>query len=328
MDSMDPDPDNDAHRERGGRLQNVEERVEEMLPNELQMMRAKAKRTARRAINVNMVANVLLLVAKGIAALSSSSLSLVASLVDSALDLLCTTIIWTTNRLVTLRVAALKRTFPVGRRRLEPIGILGFSIIIIISFIQVLQESVQKLLPHSPHEVATLPPIAIAAIASNVGLKGIIGLACMRIKDTQVQALVQDCKTDVYFNTLSLIFPLIGKHTGVWWLDPAGAALLCLYVIYDWTSTCLGTVIRLCGSSCDNRLQKKLTYLAFRFSPLVAGFKNINAYHMGDGIWAEFDLLLDEHISVRDAHDISQTLQYCAEALGEVDRAFVSIHCK
>ncbi|KAK4935126.1 hypothetical protein LTR10_023771 [Elasticomyces elasticus] len=46
---------------------------------------------------------------------------------------------------------------------------------------------------------------------------------------------------------------------------------------------------------------------------------------MGDGVWTEFDLLLDEHTSVRDAHDISQTLQYCAEALPEVDRAFVAI---
>ncbi|KAK4934278.1 hypothetical protein LTR10_024403 [Elasticomyces elasticus] len=325
MNSMDPDPDNDAHRERGGRLQTVEERVGEMLPDNLQMMRRKAKRKARRAINVNIMANILLLAAKGVAALASSSLSLVASLVDSALDLLCTTIIWSTNRLVTWRLVALERTFPVGRRRLEPIGILVFSIIMIISFVQVLQESVEKLLPHSPHGVATLPPIAIGAIASNIVLKGIIGLACMRIRTTQVQALVQDCKTDVYFNTLSLVFPLLGNYTGIWWLDPAGATLLSLYVIYDWAGTCLGIVIRLCGSSCDSRLQKKLTYLAYRFSPLVAGFKNIHAYHMGDGVWAEFDLLLDEHVSVREAHDISQTLQYCAEALPEVDRAFVAI---
>ncbi|OQV03538.1 hypothetical protein CLAIMM_08572 isoform 2 [Cladophialophora immunda] len=325
MDSMDPDPDNDAHRERSGRLQTVAERVEQLLPDDLQMMRRRATRKARRAISVNMVANTLLLVAKGIAALTSSSLSLVASLVDSALDFLCTTIVWSTNRLVTWRLFALERRFPVGRRRLEPIGILVFSVIMIISFIQVLQESVQKLLPHSPHEVATLPAIAIGAIASNVVLKGVIGLAYMRIKTTQVQALVQDCKTDVYFNTLSLIFPLVGKYTGVWWFDPAGATLLALYVIYDWTGTCLGIAIRLCGSSCDSRLQKKLTYLAYRFSPLVAGFKNIHAYHMGDGVWAEFDLLLDEHIPVREAHDIAQTLQYCAEALPEVDRAFVAI---
>lgn len=29
-----------------------------------------------------------------------------------------------------------------------------------------------------------------------------------------------DCKTDVYFNTLSLLFPLIGGRIDAWWLDP------------------------------------------------------------------------------------------------------------
>ncbi|KAK5203263.1 hypothetical protein LTR96_010923 [Exophiala xenobiotica] len=325
MDSMDPDPDNDAHRERGGQLQHVQERVGELLPDELQTARRIAKRNVKRAININVVANVLLVVAKAIATLKSSSLSLIASLLDSTLDLLCTAIIWITNKLVSWKLLALRRRFPTGRRRLEPLGILVFSVLMVISFFQVLQESVTRLLPNSDHKIATLSTTAIAAIATNVGLKGIIGLAYMRMKSTQVQALVQDCKTDVYFNTLSLIFPLIGKHTHIWWLDPAGAALLSLYIIYDWAATGFDNTIRLCGSSCDNRLQKKLTYLAYRFSPLVAGFKSITAYHMGDGIWVEFDLLLDEQTSLRDTHDISQTLQYCCEALPEVDRAFVAI---
>lgn len=328
MDSMDPDPDQDGHRERGGRLQTVEGRIEEMLPGNLQTDRRKAKRRATWAINVNVIANIILLAAKGIAALQSSSLSLVASLLDSALDLLCTGIVWSTNRLVSWKLSSLQSRFPVGRRRLEPLGILVFSIIMVISFLQVLLESTEKLLPGGDHGIATLPAAAIGAIAANVGLKGIIGLGCRRIQTTQVQALVQDCKTDVYFNTLSLVFPLMGRQAGVWWLDPAGATVLSLYVIYDWTSTCFENVVRLCGSSCDNRLQKKLTYLAFRFSPLVAGFKSINAYHMGDGVWVEFDLLLDEKSSLRDAHDISETLQYCCEALLEVDRAFVTIDCE
>ena len=75
---------------------------------------------------INVAVNILLLAAKGVAAIWSSSLSLIASLTDSALDLLCTVIIWTTNRLVGWRLDKLKKKFPVGRRRLEPLGILVF----------------------------------------------------------------------------------------------------------------------------------------------------------------------------------------------------------
>jgi cation diffusion facilitator family transporter len=328
MDSMNPDADRDGRREGGAGLQDVEGRIEELLPEEVQQDRRRAERHARWAININIIANILLLAAKGIAALKSSSLSLIASLVDSALDLLCTGIIWTTNRLVSWRVDALSKQFPVGRRRLEPLGILVFSILMVVSFLQILQQSVKKLLPNGSHEIATLPAVAIGAMAGTVAVKGIIGLGCMRVKTTQVQALAQDCKTDVIFNTLSLLFPLIGKQAGVWWLDPVGAGLLSLYIIYDWADTCMQNVTRLCGSAAEDPLQKKLTYLAYRFAPVVKGFKAITAYHAGDGIWAEYDVLLDEKTPLRRTHDIAETLQYCAEALQEVDRAFVTTDCK
>ena len=331
MDSMNPDTDHDGIMDRTGGIQDVGGHIEELLPEEDLEKRRRGARNARWAINVNVVANILLLAAKGFAALSSSSLSLIASLVDSALDLLCTAIVWTTNRLVAWRLKGLERRFPVGRRRLEPLGILVFSVIMIISFAQILQESVMKLykgISGTPPEAPTMPPVAIGAMAATVILKGIIWFGCIRVKTTQVQALAQDCKTDVYFNTLSLLFPLIGHQAHIWWLDPVGAALLSLFIIYDWAETCFENVTRLCGSAVDDSLQKKLTFLAYRFSPLVVGFKSITAYHAGDGVWAEYDVLLDEKTPLRRAHDIAETLQYCCEGLDEVDRAFVTTDCE
>ena len=117
----------------------------------------------------------------------------------------------------------------------------------------------------------------------------------------------------MYFNTLSLLFPFIGSKAHLWWLDPLGASLLSLFIIYDWAGTCFENVTRLSGSAIDDGLQKKLTYLAYRFSPVVDGFKSLTAYHAGDGVWVEYDVLLDEKTPLRRAHDIAETLQYCAE---------------
>ena len=305
LESMDPDPDGDGHRERGGGIQQVAGNVGELLPEEEQEKRAKAQKKAKWAINVNVIANILLLAGKVVAAFSSGSLSLIASLVDSALDLLCTVIVWTTNKLVQWRLNALSRRFPVGRRRLEPLGILVFSIIMVISFLQILQESVEKLLPLEG-KAETLPPVAIGALLATIVVKGIIWFGCIPIKTTQVQALAQDCKTDVIFNTLSLAFPFIGSATGTWWLDPVGAGLLSLFIIYDWAGTCFENVTRLSGEAADESVQKKLMYLAYRFSPVVEGFKNITAYHAGDGVWVEFDILLDEKTKLGKCHDIAE----------------------
>ncbi|KPM34606.1 hypothetical protein AK830_g11968 [Neonectria ditissima] len=323
LESMNPDPDHDGDQERSGGIQRVAGNIGELLPEEEKTKRRKASQRAKLAININVVANILLLVGKAFAVFTTGSLSLVASLVDSALDLLCTLIVWSTNRLVLWRLNALRKRFPVGRRRLEPLGILVFSIIMVISFLQILQESISRLMS-SHHKAEVLSWAAIGSLVATVAIKGTIGLGCRSIKTSQVQALVQDCKTDVIFNTLSLLFPVIGYQANIWWLDAAGAGILSLFIVYDWGQTCFENVVRLSGEAADDHTLKKLIYLAYRFAPVVTGFKNVTAYHAGDGVWVEFDVLLDEKAPLNRTHDIAETLQYCAEGLVEVDRAFVT----
>ena len=100
-------------------------------------------------------------------------------------------IIWTTSQLVNRKMKKLKSKFPVGRRRLEPLGILVFSILMVVSFLQILKESVTKLLPSGEHTTSTLPPVAIAAMAANGIIKGLLGVLYFRVQNSQVQALVQ-----------------------------------------------------------------------------------------------------------------------------------------
>uniref|UniRef100_A0A8H7K659 Cation efflux protein transmembrane domain-containing protein n=1 Tax=Bionectria ochroleuca TaxID=29856 RepID=A0A8H7K659_BIOOC len=129
---MNPDPDEDGDQERSGGLQHVAGCVGELLSEDEKARRQKAANKAKWAINVNVAVNVLLLAGKAFAVFTTGSLSLMTSLVDSALDLLCTLIVWSTNRLVLWRLNALQKHFPVGRRRLEPLGILVFSVIMVI----------------------------------------------------------------------------------------------------------------------------------------------------------------------------------------------------
>jgi divalent metal cation (Fe/Co/Zn/Cd) transporter len=125
-----------------------------------------------------------------------------------------------------------------------------------------------------------------------------------------------------------LIFPVLGGKFNIWWLDPLGAGLLSLFIIFDWGHTCLANVVRLSGTAANERLFQKVVYVAYRFESLVNGLKNVQAYHAGDGVWAEVDILMDPQEKLVRAHDIAETLQYCLEGLKEVDRAFVTVDCK
>ena len=85
---------------------------------------------------VNTIVNVILVAAKAVAVLYSASISLTASLVDSALDLLSTFIIlgtsWaigvqTDKHMVSPLLSLCSRSdeqYPAGKRRFEPLGVV------------------------------------------------------------------------------------------------------------------------------------------------------------------------------------------------------------
>lgn len=161
-------------------------------------------RIVQVAIYVTLAANTILLVGKIVVMLLTNSLSVLASLVDAALDFLSTAIVWTTTRLIARQDPHM---YPVGRRRLEPIGVLVFSVIIVTSFFQVAVESFSRL-TSGDRSVLELGPPAIVIMASTVFIKALCWLWCRLIKNSSVQALAQDAMTDVIFNIFSIVFPL------------------------------------------------------------------------------------------------------------------------
>ena len=162
------------------------------------------RRTVAIAIYVNLAANTILLFGKIAVALLTNSLSVLASLVDAALDFLSTAIIWVTMSLIARHD---QYAYPIGRRRLEPLGVVVFSVIMVTSFFQVSLECFRRLIGNDESIVELTIP-AIIIMASTVLIKFACWLYCRMIKNSSVQALAQDAMTDVVFNIFSIIFPL------------------------------------------------------------------------------------------------------------------------
>ncbi|EPS43059.1 hypothetical protein H072_2951 [Dactylellina haptotyla CBS 200.50] len=271
------------------------------------------------AIYVNLAANTILLIGKIVVTLLTSSLSVLASLVDSALDFLSTAIIGLTTYLISRRD---NHRYPVGRRRLEPIGVLVFAVIMIVSFIQVAVEALQRLLSDDK-SIIHLSNSAIVIMALTVGIKGGCYIWCRLIKSSSVQALAQDALTDVYFNTFSILFPLVGYATQQWWLDPLGGLLLSLYVVFQWSGTSLEHIEHLTGSAASAEDRNLILYVCMRFARSIKKITGVQAYYAGDAINVEAEILFDEDLPLRDSHDVAEALQYTIESIPFVDRAFV-----
>ncbi|KAK6334807.1 hypothetical protein TWF718_010252 [Orbilia javanica] len=271
------------------------------------------------AIYVNLAANTILLAGKIAVTLLTSSLSVLASLVDSALDFLSTAIIGLTTYLISRRDA---HRYPIGRRRLEPIGVLVFAVIMIVSFIQVAVEAVQRL-AGPDHDIIQLSNSAITIMSVTVGIKGACYLWCRLVKSSSVQALAQDALTDVYFNTFSIFFPLLGYATGQWWLDPLGGLLLSLYVVFSWSTTSLEHIDHLTGSAAPAEDRNLVLYVCMRFARCIRKITGVQAYYSGDKINVEVEVVFDEDLSLRDSHDVAEALGWTVESLPFVERCFV-----
>ncbi|KAF2768420.1 hypothetical protein EJ03DRAFT_375291 [Teratosphaeria nubilosa] len=273
------------------------------------------------AIAVNGAANVVLLIMKVIVAALTNSVSVFASLVDAALDFLSTAIVWISTYLI---ASSDQYAYPIGRRRLEPVGVLVFSVIMCTAFFQVAIEGVQKL-AGPDHTVVRLTAPAIAIMVATVVVKLACWFWCRLIKNSSVQALAQDAMTDVIFNTFSIIFPLIGFYANVWWLDPLGGVLLSAYVITNWARTSSEHIRNLTGCAATADERNILLYLTMRFAKTIKQIQGLQAYHSGDKLNVEVDLVLDEGTTLRDSHDLGESLQYVLESVPNVDRAFVHL---
>ena len=301
------------------------------------------------AIYINLIANAVLLAGKIAVIVLTSSLSVLASLVDAALDFLSTAIIWTTTKLISRQD---QYAYPIGRRRLEPIGVLVFSIIIVVSFCQVALECFNSL-TSGDHSIVQLGLPSIIIMASTVLIKFGCWLWCRMIKNSSVQALAQDAMTDVVFNIFSIIFPLsksshlhfiaeaqpskrfpvessskltnvsVGYYAQIWWLDALGGLVLSLYVIINWSRTSVAHIRNLTGAAATADERNVLLYLTMRFAKSIKQIQGLQAYHSGDRLNVEVDIVLDESMSLRDSHDVSESLQYVLESVPSVDRAFV-----
>ena len=96
-----------------------------------------------------------------------------AGLVDGILDFLSTVIIWTTTTLIRRQD---RRRYPISRRRLEPLTVLVFSVIMVTSFLQVALSSANQLIGDD-HSIVALSMPSIALMAGTVIIKFFLHLS-------------------------------------------------------------------------------------------------------------------------------------------------------
>ncbi|KAL5733333.1 hypothetical protein ACOSQ2_033025 [Xanthoceras sorbifolium] len=280
-------------------------------------------RSETLAIRISNVANMVLFAAKVYASVRSGSLAIIASTLDSLLDLLSGFILWFT--------AFSMQTpnpyqYPIGKKRMQPLGILVFASVMATLGLQIILESVRTMVSdENEFDLTKEQERWVVGIMLSVTLvKLLLAVYCRAFTNEIVKAYAQDHFFDVITNIIGLIAVLLAKYIDDW-MDPVGAIILALYTIRTWSMTVLENVNSLVGRSATPDFLQKLTYLCWNHHKAIRHIDTVRAYTFGSHYFVEVDIVLPADMPLQEAHDIGESLQEKLELLPEIERAFVHL---
>ncbi|KAG4966483.1 hypothetical protein JHK85_041458 [Glycine max] len=262
------------------------------------------------AMKISNYANAALLALKIYVTIRSGSIAVAASTLDSLLDFMAGGILWFTH-LAMKEINMYK--YPIGKLRVQPVGIIIFAAVMATLGFQVLVTAVQQLIENNPPEKMSVDQLvwlySIMIFATVVKLA--LWLYCRSSGNKIVRAYADDHHFDVVTNVIGLVAAVLGDKF-YWWIDPVGSILLSIYTITNWSGTVMENAVSLVGQCAPPEVLQKLTYL-------------VRAYTFGVLYFVKVDIELPEDLPLKEAHAIGESLQIKLEKLPEVARAFVHL---
>lgn len=278
------------------------------------------------AMNLSWAVNILLFIAKVVAFALSRSFSVLASAADSFVDLSSQAVL----ALAIWRMHKEDLKYPIGRTRLETVAVIICAVIMSIATVEVIHEAIQALVDglahgNKPNLDASALTYAILGVA--VGLKVGLYLVCvtLRRESDTMMALAEDHLNDIFSNLVAIFGAALASNVRkVWWIDPAGALAISLYIIYSWVQITRGQVDKILGKTAPSEFIGEVRSLALAHSDILQ-VDAVRAYHIGSKFMVELEIILPEGMTVKESHDLALLLQHKVEALAEVERAFVHV---
>lgn len=295
----------------------------------------------RIALELSLYINLMITVTKLVAYIQTLSLSVLAALLDSVLDVVSQLVLnYTEHHSSMSRSSAF---YPAGASRLEPIGVLTCAALMGMASFEVLKESFTTLLYHtsSINQEGTVQSfwsmssivfvklfllwLCNKAANTKTVLSQSSARAVVQLADPTLEALAQDHWNDALSNGVAAVALLFAwRCPSLWFLDPTGAVFISFYIIYSWYITAREQIEHLTGKAAPEEFIEELTEIATNFDERMT-VDCLRAYHFGPKFLVEIEMVMPKETLLFESHDLGMELQYEIEAREEVERCFVHI---
>ncbi len=279
------------------------------------------RRLYHRAILITLFGNLALAIGKGIAAYYSDSVAVYADAANSASDVLYSLLM-----ILGLWMAMQPPDFshPQGHSRFEPLVGLAVTIAMTYAGYEAGRAAIERFLVGGSAVEPGLPTLALLASAA---VKAGMFLAIRRVAETlsspALAVTARDNLSDVLTSGAAFL-GVFGSRFLHPLLDPIGGALVALWIFRAAFEAAQENLKYLTGAGAPHELRHEIAKVAGQVPGVLRVHQVITEY-VGPQLVADLHINVEGHISLYEAHHISDAVQDAVTALAEVDRAYVHV---
>ena len=268
------------------------------------------------------VAAVLTLIklANGIA---SGSVAVLASAVDSVLDMFVSIFNYFA---ISNSEKPADRTFNYGRGKIEALASVIEGTIITISGLYLLYEAVKKAKSGEVSQYLDISIyVMIISLIITISLVIYLNFIAKKTNSMVIKADALHYKTDVFSNVAVLSSLLLVTFTGYEIIDVFVGGGIALYIIYSAYELIHDGVLVLLDRAVDEELVSNI-------EKIIKDNKKVNAYHLlktreaGHQTFVEVHLVFDCIITLMEAHKASDSIEYKIKKLDKKRDWIINIH--
>jgi cation diffusion facilitator family transporter len=277
----------------------------------------------KKATLVSSSVAALLTLIKLIIGITSGSVAVLASAVDSVLDMFVS--IFNYFAISNAEKPA-DKTFNYGRGKIEALASVIEGTIITLSGIFLLYQAIKKAYTNEVSQYLNISlTVMIISLIITISLVLYLNFVAKKTNNMVIKADALHYKTDVYTNVAVLVSLVLVNLTGYEIVDAIVGGCIALFIIYSAFELIKDGVLILLDRAVDDEIVKSI-------ENIIRTTQKVNTYHLlktreaGSQTFVEVHLVFDCLITLMDAHRTSDKIEEQIKKLDEKRDWLINIH--
>lgn len=272
------------------------------------------------AAAVSLVSNIILTIAKLIAAVLSGSVSVLSEAVHSVGDIIASALAW-----MSVRVAdkPADRDHPYGHGKVESLAGLAEALLLIGAAVFVGYEAVQRFAHPEAIQIDLALWVIVGTAVWNLFIGGYLRKVAVETDSEAIKADAAHITADVITSAGVVLALLLVRLTGNQAFDPVIAIALTLWILYSAGKIAYNSIEILIDQSLP---ENELALIR----KILAEHKDVRSHHQlrtrksGSHRHIDAHILLDDHLSLIEAHRITEQIE--DEIRSALPNVSISLH--